>query len=61
MPCLHDGEIGASLWEIVLARFVAGKPCDALRLVPREGRNLARKIRDACSAIGGFASTAPLT
>jgi hypothetical protein len=47
-------------WEIVLARSVAGKPCDALRFIPREGRNLARKLRDAFSAIGGFASTAPL-
>jgi hypothetical protein len=54
MPCLHDGEIGASLWEIVLAKSVAGKPCHALRFVPREGRNLARKLpyRDVCSAIG---------
>jgi len=44
MPCLHDGEIGAPLWEIVLAKSVAGKPCLALRLVPREGTNLARKL-----------------
>jgi hypothetical protein len=61
MPCLHDGEIGAPLWGIVLANPVAGKSCDASRLIPREGRNLVRKIRDAFSAIGGFASTAPLT
>jgi hypothetical protein len=60
MPCLHDGEIGAPLWEIVLTRSVAEKPCDASRLIPREGRNLGRKLRDAFSAIGGFASTAPL-
>jgi hypothetical protein len=54
MPCLHDGEIGAPLWEIVLAKSVAGKPCLALRFVPREETDLATKLlyRDVCSAIG---------
>ena len=43
MPCLHAEVIGAPFWEAVLARFLAQRLREALRLIPGEGRNLARK------------------